>query len=78
MKAKNCSQITLQTTSDFATTHVVVFIRHLITYQSSHPLPTSQIRFILERIRLTARFASIHAQYTRYFPANGSTNPDVF
>ena len=65
----------LKLTSGFATTHVVVSI----TYQSPHPLPTSQIRlkFILERIKLTARVASIHAHYTRYFPANVSTNPDV-
>ena len=50
-------------TSGFATTHVVVSVRHPITYQSPYPLPTSQIRwsFILERIKLTARVASIHA-----------------
>ena len=50
-------------TSGFATTHVVVTVRHPITYWSPHHLPTSQIRwkFILERIKLTARIASIHA-----------------
>ena len=31
-------------TSGFETTHVVVSVRHPITYQSPHPLPTSQIR----------------------------------
>ena len=30
-------------TSGFTTTHVVVFVRHPITYSSPHPLPTSQI-----------------------------------
>ena len=72
--------IDLYITGGFATTHVVVSVRHPITYYSPHPLPTLQIRwrFILERIKLTARVASIHAHYTRYFPANGSTNPDVF
>ena len=29
-------------------------------------------------IKLTTSVASIHAHYTRYFPAKGSTNPDVF
>ena len=41
-------------TSGFSTTHVVVSVRHPLTYQSPHHLPTSQIR-------LTARIASIHA-----------------
>ena len=44
----------------------------LDTIQVASPL------YILERIKLTARVASIHAHYTRYFPANGSTNPDTF
>ena len=35
---------TIKNTSGFATTHVVVSVRHPITYQSPHPLPTSQIR----------------------------------
>ena len=70
----------MNNTSGFATTHVVVSVRHPITYQSPHPVPTSQIRlrFILERINLTARVASMHAIYTYYFPANSSGNPDVF
>ena len=61
-------------TIGFATTHVVVSVRQPIIFQSPHPLPTSQIH----RIKLTARVASIHAIFQRYFPANGSTNPDVF
>ena len=61
-------------TSGFATKHVVVSVRHPIIFQNPHPLPTSQIR----QIKLTARVASIHAIFQRYFPANGSTNPDVF
>jgi len=44
-------------TSGFATTHVVVSVRHPIIYQSPHTLPTSRIR----QIKLTARIASIHA-----------------
>ena len=53
-------------TSGFATIHVVVSVRHPITPYQPRKYEENKI------------VASIHAYYTRYFPANDSTNPDVF
>ena len=33
-------------TSGFATTHVVVSVRHPITYQSAHPLTTKPRKYV--------------------------------
>ena len=56
---ENINGFILIITSGFATTHVVVSVRHPITQESPHPLPTS-----LERMKLTAKVecgVSIHA-----------------
>ena len=48
------------------------------TLETDTPPEIEMNIYVLERIKLTARVPSIHAHYTRYFRANGSTNPDVF
>ena len=71
--------IQLLCTSGFATTHVVVSVRHPIINLPTPYQPRKYVEASYWREKnLTARVASIHAHYTRYFPSNGSTNPDVF
>ena len=70
-------------TSGFATSHVVVFLSvcktsyHLLISPPPTNLPNTLKIHTVEK-KFTARVASILFHYTRYFPANGSTNSDVF